>query len=197
MKHVIFLYLCSLIVLGCSQNNHSSDNYYLVGDTLYINKEYLKTIPDAERKQLFIDTGNSIFLDSEDPKYERTFEQAFIYELIAVNKYNGSWGSTAFHSLCQYHFPYSHIGGELILDSLDLDSRNFILDNLEIGYKRGDPLATAYLGEYYIWGDGVSKNIELGQKMKHQTDSIYISGLKEIIAHKRVIDNQWFKIKIK
>ncbi len=193
MKNKLLFVILCLIVFGCKQTHSSNEIYCLKGDTLCVNREYYDKMSDAERMQLFIDKGIGNYCGTTfcDTKNIRTSTQQFLYQVIAANKYDDPDAQARL----DHCFPsfYPRYSGCLNLNSLDADTRKFILDNLWEAYRHDDayPMAAARLSEYYATGNGVKKDAELSQVLKQRHDSISKAYKSPIY------DRKWIRIIIR
>ncbi|MDP4202115.1 MAG: hypothetical protein Q8861_05425 [Bacteroidota bacterium] len=194
MKNKLLFIIVCLTAFGCKQKHSNDEIYCMKGDTLCINKEYYDKMTDAEKMQLFIDKGIGNYCGIYNTKYTkniRTSTQQFLYQVIAANKYDDPDAQARL----DHCFPsfYPRCSGCLDLNSLDADTRKFILDNLWDAYKQDDayPMAAACLSEYYATGNGVKKDVELSKVLKQHHDSI--SKAYKSPAY----DRKWIRIMIR
>jgi len=166
MKKTIFLlFILVFSVFACVNKNASQtiQNWHITNDTLLVDNQFVDNLPQDQCKQLYIDTGNDIFRSHIG--LNDTYDQDFIYNFIAANKYNFHFGYMYGYMVFASHFPCVYNEPVIILDSLDVDSRkmvlNWVLDAAHAGVMHGKLV----FNRMSALGVGVVKNTKLEDLM--------------------------------
>ncbi|MTK53911.1 SEL1-like repeat protein [Paludibacter sp.] len=167
MKRITVLLLLCISLSGCKLHKGKELNQvFIEGDTLCVNTEYFNKLSDHQLKRLFIQTGNPYvyaLIFSHCSK-----EQRFIYSLIMGNKFGRkSYLIDAFQT---YEPNYPTLKGhesEALMDfnALDEISRQQALGFLKESAESKMFIAEERLGSYYLYGNGVKKDTQLGNEL--------------------------------
>jgi TPR repeat protein len=165
-----YLYPLIIVVLfACETDSKKTEStgYTVKGDTITVtdNKLFQKSLPVLIRD--VIDTGNPIeygVVSSTDGCLDGI---GFLTSLIMANKYHYYLGGAVIYS---YYMP----GGfnDSIWNSLDTMSRERTLIYLQLAAENGLDFCQRQLGELYLKGKILPKDIEKGNYwIKHSKDA--------------------------
>jgi hypothetical protein len=146
---------------------------YILFITLYTsctNNGILKDNEIPQIKKLILSKGDQAAYIDLMIYYEdkMQYEALLPYSIIMANKYDNA------NAYYQIYFCIMRIynNGQFdykFIKNLDLDSRKFVLDNLQNSAQLGDNSAKEYLAKYYAEGVYLPKNIELAKKLEEET----------------------------
>jgi len=148
---LVFFVLCLTLILSCQENGRLKDSEVSAAKKLVLNKGDKFAYDDLynyyeDRKERELLMPFSIVMSY---RYNNAYTYFDIYSIM-IEMYNGGY------------FDYK------MIKNLDPQSRKFALDHLIKGAELGDSSSKKYLAKYYIEGEYLPQNIELGKKLQDE-----------------------------
>jgi hypothetical protein len=157
IKHFYLFFIFLLFACKTNSKKPESIGYIVKGDTINItdDKLYQKPFPTMIRD--VIDTGNPIEYYSVSLRDGCMDGIGFLTSLIMANKYHFYLGCEVIYS---YYMPHGF--NDSIWNSLDTMPRQRTLKYLQLAAETGNNSCQQQLGELYLRGKVLPKDIEKG-----------------------------------
>jgi TPR repeat protein len=172
MNKLFFLVVLGIVSVGCRQSS-SQVQSAKVQSTAQPSIDYSE-MPLDELKQTVIDGGDAEAYNAL--LYRCNPEQFFLYSLIWSNKY--SYPMACFYAYSLYISDFSKDGdiSTMNWNKLDDVSKQQMIDFMKEGVSSGYPQAEEDLGEAYIAGKGIKKDVRKGRCLIKQSDRFFWNG---------------------
>ncbi|NLK56548.1 MAG: hypothetical protein GX292_03235 [Bacteroidales bacterium] len=170
LKLIIIFLLSSLFIISCnnSKEKEKNKNEKIKEEVFTFNRQNRS---DLDLEHSIINKGDTLAYGALYIRYscyKYSCKDFLPYALIMANKYN--YPPAYFHVFICLWQLYSGWDeeGNISLDKLDKTTRNMAIEYLKKGVEKGEKNCMRYLGNYYIKGKYVKKDVKYGEYLQEK-----------------------------